>query len=118
MKNTIITSVSALVFLVIGLFIGKSNTQIEIQTIVKTNIVEKPVIEYVDKYITNVVEKPVDRIVEKIVEKPVVEYVDKYITNVVEKVIQAEIPEKYQNAIFFYDRFNSSKFVEFQKLPK
>ena len=102
MKNTIITSVSALLFLVIGLFIGKSNKQIEIQTIVKTNIVEKPV----------------EKIVEKIVEKPVVEYVDKYITNVVEKVIQAEIPEKYQNAIFFYDKFNSSKFVEFQKLPK
>ena len=38
MKNTIITSVSALVFLVIGLFIGKSNKQIEIQTVVKTNI--------------------------------------------------------------------------------
>ena len=43
MKNTIITSVSALVFLVIGLFIGKSNKQIEIQTVVKTNTVEKVV---------------------------------------------------------------------------
>ena len=43
MKNTIITSISALVFLVIGLFIGKSNKQIEIQTVTKTNIVEKPV---------------------------------------------------------------------------
>ena len=52
MKNTIITSISALIFLVIGLFIGKSNTQIEIKTIVKTNIVEKPV----EKYITNAVE--------------------------------------------------------------
>ena len=56
MKNTIITSVSALVFLVIGLFIGKSNKQIEIQTVVKTNIIEKPAVEYVDKYITNAVE--------------------------------------------------------------
>ena len=56
MKNTIITSVSALIFLVIGLFIGKSNKQIEIQTVVKTNIIEKPVVEYVDKYITNAVE--------------------------------------------------------------
>ena len=37
MKNTIITSVSALVFLVIGLFIGKSNNQIEIP-----NNVNKP----------------------------------------------------------------------------
>ena len=43
MKNTVITSISALVFLIIGLFIGKSNKQIEIQTVVKTNIVEKPV---------------------------------------------------------------------------
>ena len=56
MKNTIITSVSALVFLVIGLLIGKSNKQIEIQTVVKTNIIEKPAVEYVDKYITNAVE--------------------------------------------------------------
>lgn len=56
MKNTIITSISALVFLVIGLFIGKSNKQIEIQTVVKTNVVEKPIIEYVGKYITNAVE--------------------------------------------------------------
>ncbi len=31
MKNTIITSISALVFLIIGLFIGKSNKQIKIQ---------------------------------------------------------------------------------------
>jgi hypothetical protein len=98
MNNTVITSISAIIFLFIGLLIGKSNKQIEIQTIVKTNIVEKPV--------------------EKIVEKPVVEYVDKYITNVVEKVIQAEIPEKYQTAIVVSEKFNSSKFVEFQKLPK
>lgn len=39
MNNTVITSISALVFLVIGLFIGKSNKQIEIQTVVKTNII-------------------------------------------------------------------------------
>jgi hypothetical protein len=84
MKNTIITSVSAIVFLVIGLFIGKSNKQIEIQTVVKTNIVEKPV----------------EKIVEKIVEKPVKEYVDKYITNVVEKVIQADIPSDYNKSYF------------------
>lgn len=69
-------------------------------------------------YITNTVEKPVEKLVEKIVEKPVVEYVDKYVTNVVEKVIQAEIPEKFKNAIVVYDKFNSSKLVEFQKLPK
>ena len=60
MKNTIITSISALVFLVIGLLIGKSNNQIEIQTILKTNTVEKPVVEYIDKYITNVVERIVE----------------------------------------------------------
>jgi hypothetical protein len=54
MKNTIITSVSALAFLVIGLFIGKSNKQIEIQTVVKTNIVEIPV----EKIVENIVEKP------------------------------------------------------------
>jgi len=61
MKNTIITSISALVFLVIGLFIGRSNKQIEVQTVLKTNIVEKPVKEYVDKDITNVIEKFVER---------------------------------------------------------
>ena len=49
MNNTVITSISALIFLVIGLLVGKSNNQIEIQTVVKTNIVEKPVVEYVDK---------------------------------------------------------------------
>lgn len=43
MRNTILTSVSALVFLVIGLLIGKSNKQIEFQTVVKTNIVEKQI---------------------------------------------------------------------------
>lgn len=51
MKNTIITSISALVFLAIGLFIGKSNKQIEIQTVVKTNIVEKPVEKIVEKIV-------------------------------------------------------------------
>jgi hypothetical protein len=61
MNNTIITSVSAIIFLVIGLLIGKSNKQIEIQTVVKTNIIEQPVIEYVDKYITNVVEKIINK---------------------------------------------------------
>lgn len=80
MKNTVITSISALVFLIIGLFIGKSNKQIEFQTVVKTNIVEKPV--------------------DRIVEKPVVEYVDKYITNVVEKIVRAEIPTDYNNRYF------------------
>jgi hypothetical protein len=60
MNNTVITSISALVFLVIGLFIGKSNKQIEIQTVVKTNIVEKPVVEYVPKFITNVFETVVE----------------------------------------------------------
>ena len=45
MKNTIITSISALVFLVIGMFIGKSNKQIEIQTVVKTNTIEKHISE-------------------------------------------------------------------------
>jgi hypothetical protein len=88
MKNTIITSISALVFLVIGLLIGKSNKQIEIQTVLKTNIVEKPV----------------EKLVEKIVEKPVVQYVNKYITNVVEKVIQAEIPSGFKIAAHFMNQ--------------
>ena len=80
MKNTIITSVSALAFLVIGLFIGKSNKQIEIQTVVKTNIVEK------------------------IIEKPVVEYIDKYVTNVVEKVVQAGILSSAKIAAHFMNQ--------------
>jgi hypothetical protein len=101
MKNTIITSISALVFLVIGLFIGKSNKQIEIQTVLKTNFVEKPV----------------DRIIEKIVEKPVVEYVDKYITNVVEKVVQSEIPASYIRAKKLHDSILSSKLVQYDKIP-
>ena len=102
MKNTIITSVSALVFLVIGLFIGKSNNPIEIQTIVKTNIVEKPV----------------DRIVEKVVEKQVVEYVDKYITNVVEKLVQKEIPVEYAKAYLLIDKQNKPKYLEYNQIPK
>ena len=101
MKNTIITSVSALVFLVIGLFIGKSNKQIEIQTVVKTNIVEKPV----------------EKLVEKIVEKPVVEYVDKYITNVVEKLVESDIPEKYQFALEIHKRIQNANYLDFDKLP-
>jgi hypothetical protein len=101
MKNTIITSISALVFLVIGLFIGKSNKQIEIQTIIKTNIVEKPI----------------DRIVEKIVEKQVVEYVDKYITNVIEKVVEADIPDEYITAYIVHKKILSSNYVDFEKLP-
>ena len=101
MKNTIITSVSALVFLAIGLLIGKSNKQIEIQTVVKTNIVEKPV----------------DKIVEKIVEKPVVEYVDKYITNVIEKVVEAEIPENYKNALDIHKRLLNANYIKSGDLP-
>ena len=98
MKNTIITSLSALVFLVIGLFIGKSNNPIEIKTVVKTNIVEKPF------------DRIVNRTVEKIVEKPVIEYVDKYVTNVVEKVVEAEIsPQHHITDI----RMNFSSMVEF-----
>ena len=98
MKNTIITSVSALVFLVIGLFIGNANNPIEIQTVVKTNIVEKPF------------DRIVNRTVEKIVEKPVIEYVDKYVTNVVEKVVEAEIsPQHHITDI----RMNFSSMVEF-----
>ena len=89
MKNTIITSVSALVFLVIGLFIGKANNPIEIQTVVKTNIVEKPVIEYVDKYITNVVEK----------------------------IIEADIPNQYQFALEIHKRILSAKYLDFDKIP-
>jgi hypothetical protein len=102
MNNTIITSVSALVFLVIGLLIGKSNKQIEIQTVVKTNIVEKPV----------------ENVVEKIVEKPVKEYVDKYITNVVEKIVEAEIPEKYQFALEIQNRMLNASYLRYDKLPK
>ena len=101
MKNTIITSVSALIFLVIGLLIGKSNKQIEIQTVVKTNIVEKPV----------------DKIVEKIVEKPVVEYVEKYITNVVEKVVEAEISPQHQIALNIYNRIINATYLGVDKLP-
>jgi len=101
MKNTIITSISALVFLVIGLFIGKSNKQIEIQTVIKTNIVEQPV----------------EKIVEKIVEKPVKEFVEKYITNVVEKVIEAEIPEKYQFALKIDNLMQNATFLGLDKLP-
>ena len=98
MKNTITTSISALVFLVIGLFIGKSNNPIEIKTVVKTNIVEKPF------------DRIVNRTVEKIVEKPVIEYVDKYVTNVVEKVVEAEIsPQHHITDI----RMNFSSMVEF-----
>ena len=89
MKNTIITSVSALVFLVIGLFIGKSNKQIEIQTVVKTNIVEKPVVEYVDKYITNVVEK----------------------------IIEAELPEKSKRQILFAERILNGFDLNYNELP-
>jgi len=88
MKNTIITSVSALVFLVIGLFIGKSNTQIEIQTIVKTNIVEKPVIEYVDKYITNVVDS-----------------------------VKNDSIDEFKTAEIIKTQLKSAKFVKFDKLP-
>jgi len=47
MQNAIIPLIPAIIFLGIGLFIRKSNKQIEIQTIVKTNIIEKPAIEYV-----------------------------------------------------------------------
>ena len=101
MKNTIITSISALVFLVIGLFIGKSNNPIEIQTVVKTNIVEKPV----------------DRIVDRIVEKPVIEYIDKYITNVVEKIVEADIPYSYKRAVALKDSLISAKLVEKRKIP-
>jgi hypothetical protein len=98
MNNTVITSISALVFLVIGLFIGKSNKQIEIQTVVKTNIVEKPV--------------------DRIVEKPVVEYVDKYITNVVEKVVEADIPPKSKFALEILTRLENAKYLPYDKLPK
>ena len=106
MKNTIITSVSALVFLVIGLFIGKSNKQIEIQTIVKTNIVEKPV------------DRIVNRTVEKIVEKPVKEYVDKYITNVVEKLIERDFTDDEKQKLFLATLLETSKRPEPNSLPK
>lgn len=101
MKNTIITSISALVFLIIGLFIGKSNKQIEIKTVVKTNIVEKPV----------------ENVVEKIVEKPVKEYVDKYITNVIEKTVEAEIPDTYKKSMVVYNKILNSQYIDFDKLP-
>ena len=101
MKNTIITSVSAIFFLIIGLLIGKSNKQIEIQTVLKTNIVERPI----------------DRIVEKIVEKPVVEYIDKYITNVVEKVVEAQIPYSYKMAMVLKESLLSARLVEKRKIP-
>ena len=90
MKNTIITSISALVFLVIGLFIGKSNNPIEIQTVVKTNFVEKPVIEYVDKYITNVVEK----------------------------IINTKIPDEFIEAKLLLDNLNEPIYLENDGLPK
>jgi hypothetical protein len=78
------------------LFIGKSNKQIEIQTVVKTNIVEKPV----------------EKVVEKIVEKPVKEFVDKYITNIVEKIVEAEIPTPYKNSFRILNRFFNSEWLE------
>ena len=90
MKNTIITSISALVFLVIGLFIGKSNNPIEIQTVVKTIIVEKPVVEYVDKYVTNVVEK----------------------------IINKNIPDEFIEAKLLSDNLNKPIFLEMGDLPK
>ena len=105
MNNTVITSISALVFLIIGLFIGKSNKQIEIQTVVKTNIVEKPV------------EKVVDKIVEKTVEKPVVEYITKYITNVVEKPVESQIPEEYKTALKFNQTILNGKVLGFNETP-
>jgi hypothetical protein len=83
------------------LFIGKSNNQIEIQTVLKTNNVEKPV----------------EKIVEKIVEKPVIEYIDKYITNAVEKVVQAEIPAAYQESMAFYKSMLTANFSGFDKIP-
>ena len=105
MKNTVITSISALVFLVIGLFIGKSNKQIEIQTVVKTNIVEKPV------------DRIVEKVVEKIVEKPVVEYVDKYVTNIVEKIVESEPSEKQLKYISFADGLFNGKELKNNDLP-
>jgi hypothetical protein len=102
MKNTIITSVSALVFLVIGLFIGKSNKQIEIQTVTKTNIVEKPV----------------ENVVEKIVEKPVKEYVDKFVTNVVEQIIEKPISDEDLQRIFIGSLIENAKRFETDKIPK
>jgi hypothetical protein len=89
MNNTVVTSVSALVFLVIGLFIGKSNNPIQIKTIVKTNVVEKPAIEYVDKYITNVVEK----------------------------VVEAEITHKHKFALEIHQRILNASVLDFDKLP-
>ena len=89
MKNTITTSISALVFLVIGLFIGKSNNPIEIQTVVKTNIIEKPVVEYVDKYVTNVVEK----------------------------VVEAEIPSSYLKAMELQKSIFAAEFAKHDKIP-
>ena len=89
MKNTIITSISALVFLVIGLFIGKSNNPIEIKTVVKTNVVEKPVVEYIDKYITNVVEK----------------------------IVETEIPEQHKFALEIQKKLQNASLLDFGKLP-
>lgn len=83
MNNTVITLISALVFLIIGLFIGKSNKQIEIQTVVKTNIIEKPIIEYVDKYVTNVVEK----------------------------LVETEIPEGYKNSLKFVNKILNAEIL-------
>jgi hypothetical protein len=91
MKDTVITSISALVFLVVGLFIGKSNNQIEIQTVVKTNFVEKPV----------------DRIIEKVVEKPSkitdIEYeilaINQFPPNINSITISVIVDEKIKNLI-------------------
>jgi hypothetical protein len=105
MQNAIIPLISAIIFLGIGLFIGKSNKQIEIQTIVKTNIVEKPV------------EKLVEKIVEKTVEKPVIEYIPKYITNFVEKVVESEPSEKELKYISFADGLFNGKELKNNDLP-
>ncbi len=56
-------------------------------TIIKERIIEKPVIQYVDKIVEKPVIKYVDKIVEKNIDRPVVQYVDKIVEKQVEKIV-------------------------------
>lgn len=55
-----------------------------------TVVVEKPVVQYVDRVVEKVVEKPTIQYVDRVVEKPSIQYVDKVIekTNTITKVEQ------------------------------
>ena len=52
-----------------------------------------------------------------IVEKPVKEYVSKYITNAVDKIVEAEIPDAYKQSMVVYNKMLNSPHIDFDKLP-